>query len=89
VIAQPRGGQRDALQSSPAADECGADREHCITCGDEGAPMRVVSADDATAVCADEQLAFHDVAIELVGPVNPGDEVIVHAGVAIRHRRLT
>jgi hydrogenase maturation factor len=50
--------------------------------------MRVVSADDATAVCADEQLAFHDVAIELVGPVNPGDEVIVHAGVAI-HRRLT
>jgi hydrogenase maturation factor len=51
--------------------------------------MRVVGVDGATAVCADDQLAFHDVAVDLVGPVSAGDEVIVHAGVAIGHRGLT
>ncbi len=59
--------------------------EHCVTCGDEGISMRVIAADDATAVCRDADGASHSVAVELVAPVAPGDELLVHAGVAIRH----
>jgi hydrogenase maturation factor len=56
---------------------CGDD--HCITCSDEAVPMRVVEVRDATAVCDGDV----EVMIELVGPVEPGDELLVHAGTAI------
>ena len=57
--------------------DCGA--EHCVTCSDEGVPMRVLDAgDDGLAVCDGGE-----VMTELVGPVAPGDTVLVHAGVAI------
>jgi hydrogenase maturation factor len=56
----------------------------CITCGDEGIPMRVVSVSGEGAVCVDEGGSRHEgVAVDLVGPVAPGDRVLVHAGVAI------
>jgi hydrogenase maturation factor len=60
-------------------------REHCITCGDEGVVVRVLQAGDATALCADGDGDEQDVAIELVSPVRVGDELLVHAGVALRH----
>jgi hydrogenase assembly chaperone HypC/HupF len=62
---------------------CGS--EHCITCGDDGVPMRVVRLDEARglALCEDGAGARHAVEIELVAPVAPGDEVLVHAGVAL------
>jgi hydrogenase maturation factor len=63
--------------------ECAADGGHCVTCGDEGIPMRVLSAGDATAVCADDDRRLHEVAIDLVAPVHKGDTLVVHAGVAI------
>ncbi len=63
----------------------GTSGEHCITCKDEGTVMRVIELRDGTAVCADELRARHRVAIDLVGPVSVGDELLVHAGVAIRH----
>jgi hydrogenase maturation factor len=69
-------------ERSPSA-ECAADGGHCITCGDEGIPMRVLSAGDATAVCADDDRRLHEVAIDLVAPVRDGDMLLVHAGVAI------
>lgn len=59
---------------------------HCVTCGDEGVPMRVLSVDDARglALCADERGARSTVEIALVDPVpGPGDELLVHAGVAL------
>ena len=59
--------------------------EHCVTCGDEGIPMHVIELRDGDAVCADADRARHHVAIELVEPVTVGDELLVHAGVAIRH----
>jgi hydrogenase expression/formation protein HypC len=59
--------------------------EHCITCGDEGIPMRVIELHDGDVVCADNERARHRVAIDLVEPVTVGDELLVHAGVAIRH----
>jgi hydrogenase maturation factor len=46
--------------------------------------MRVESVSGQDAVCVDEAGAHHErVAVDLVGPVTPGDRVLVHAGVAI------
>jgi hydrogenase expression/formation protein HypC len=61
---------------------CGS--EHCITCGDDGVPMRVLRLDDARglALCADDGGAHHTVEIALV-EAGPGDQVLVHAGVAL------
>jgi len=56
---------------------------HCITCSDEGIPMRVLSAGGETAVCRDEHGEHHEVMIDLVAPAQAGDELLVHAGVAI------
>jgi hydrogenase maturation factor len=55
------------------------DDGHCITCSDEGVPMRVIEVRDATAICDGDV----EVMIELVGAVEPGDELLVHAGTAI------
>jgi hydrogenase maturation factor len=59
--------------------------ERCITCSDEGLPMRVVESAgaDGIAICADEDGAVHEVAVDLVEGVTVGDEILVHAGVAI------
>jgi hydrogenase maturation factor len=64
--------------SAPSCEEPG-----CITCGDQGIPMRVLEPRGATALCEDERHERHEVAIELIGPVAPGARVLVHAGVAI------
>ena len=53
---------------------------HCVTCSDEGVPLRVRAVrDDGTALCDDGS----EVMVDLVAPVEPGDEVLVHAGVAL------
>jgi hydrogenase expression/formation protein HypC len=62
---------------------CDAASGHCITCGDEGIPMRVVEIGRDGALCADEAGATHEVAVDLVDGVAPGATVLVHAGVAI------
>jgi hydrogenase maturation factor len=51
-----------------------------VTCSDEGVPMRVVEArPDGIALCDGNV----EVMTDLVGHLNPGDEILVHAGVAI------
>jgi HupF/HypC family protein len=52
--------------------------DHCITCSDEGVEMRVLAVDDGLAHCDGGE-----VMTDLVGGVEPGDTVLVHAGVAI------
>jgi hydrogenase assembly chaperone HypC/HupF len=61
------------------------DEHHCITCGDDGVPMRVlrVDADRALALCEDEAGAHSSVEIALVDPVAVGDTLLVHAGTAL------
>jgi hydrogenase assembly chaperone HypC/HupF len=60
------------------------EHDHCITCGDEGVPMRVVSLREDGATCVEEDGTQHEgIAVDLVEPVAPGDHVLVHAGVAI------
>jgi hydrogenase expression/formation protein HypC len=62
---------------------CGDD--HCITCSDEGIPMRVLKLDPAreVALCQDEGGNRSTVETALVETVAPGDELLVHAGVAL------
>ena len=56
------------------------DDGHCVTCSDEGVPLRVVEVRDGTlALCDDGS----EVMTDLVQPVAPGDELLVHAGVAL------
>ena len=47
--------------------------------------MEVLELRDGFAICADERGDGHEVAVDLVAPVAVADEVLVHAGVAIRH----
>ncbi len=56
--------------------------DHCITCSDDGAPMRVLRVKDDLALCEDADGAHHTVEVALVDAA-PGDEVLVHAGVAL------
>jgi hydrogenase expression/formation protein HypC len=56
---------------------------HCVTCADDGAPMRVLHVDEeGLALCEDGCGKRHTVEVALV-EANPGDEVLVHAGVAL------
>jgi hydrogenase maturation factor len=60
------------------------DEHHCITCGDDGVPMRVVSVDAARglALCEDGDGARTSVEVALVDAA-PGDTLLVHAGTAL------
>jgi hydrogenase expression/formation protein HypC len=54
--------------------------DHCVTCSDEGVPMRVLEArSDGIALCD----GGVEVLTDLVGRVERGDELLVHAGVAL------
>ena len=56
-----------------------------MTCGDDGVPMRVVAleAEPGLAVCEETGGSRSTVDVQLVEPVARGDEVLVHAGVAL------
>jgi hydrogenase maturation factor len=56
---------------------------HCTTCGDIAIAMVVRELRGPSAICVDEHGVRHEVAIDLIGPLARGDEVLVHAGVAI------
>jgi hydrogenase maturation factor len=69
-----------------AAEVPGCDHETgCITCGDRAEEARVLRIDDARglALCRNAGGASETVEIALVGPVSPGDVLLVHAGTAI------
>jgi hydrogenase maturation factor len=57
----------------------------CITCGDVAVEMRVLRVDGerGLALCEAEG-GKETVEIGLVGPVTPGDELLVHAGTALQ-----
>ena len=68
-----------------SGESCWSPQGHCITCGDEATAMRVISLSSGSAFCADGEKAECEVLTDLVEPVLIGDELLVHAGVAIRH----
>ena len=56
----------------------------CITCGDEGIPMRVIEVDEIRALALCETAAGERSTVEIaLVDAGPGDEVLVHAGTAI------
>jgi hydrogenase maturation factor len=67
------------------ADRRDAASCHCITCGDDGEPERVLAIDEARglALCQAEDGARESVEIALVVPLAVGDTVLVHAGTAL------
>ncbi len=49
--------------------------------------MTVLAVEPGHALCADDRRTTHEVVVDLVAPVTVGDEILVHAGVAIQHLR--
>jgi len=60
--------------------------EHCVTCSDEAVAATVVAVEGPNAtVEADGRR--ERVGIELVEPVEPGDVLLCHAGIALEKLR--
>jgi hydrogenase maturation factor len=77
----------DPLANSAAPCD---DPTHCITCSDEGTPMRVLSvdADGTLGWCESERGEKSEVLMGLIENALEGDTLLVHAGTAlIRLRR--
>ncbi len=74
----------DPLGFEDLAPQCHPDHG-CITCGDEGIPMRVLEADpvQGLALCVDGEGAESEVETALVGDLTAGETVLVHAAVAL------
>jgi hydrogenase expression/formation protein HypC len=62
---------------------CTIDDDGCITCGDVAVALTVVEVGAYDALCRDTDGRTETVATELVGPLSPGDQVLVHAKVAL------
>ncbi|CAN5648325.1 hypothetical protein BH23GEM3_BH23GEM3_11380 [soil metagenome] len=72
------------MSRPPSPEDRCATEGHCITCSDEGVPMRVLEAgDDGLALCADAEGRRSEVMTGLVGAVSAGDTLLVHAGTAL------
>lgn len=65
----------------PGEGEC--DDGHCITCSDEGRLAEVVGAGSGALSLVRSASGLEDVDTTLVDPVEAGDLLLVHAGVAI------
>ncbi|MDQ3660795.1 MAG: HypC/HybG/HupF family hydrogenase formation chaperone [Actinomycetota bacterium] len=55
----------------------------CLVCGDVAVPVVVVESGAPDAVCEDAHGQRGRIGIELVSPVEVGERLLVHAGVAI------
>ena len=65
------------------AGNCVLNHDGCIVCSDAGIPVRVISIHGDDALCEDAAGAQAEIAVELVAPVQPGEILLTHGGVAI------
>ena len=65
------------------ADHCTLDHDGCVVCSDAGIPVRVVSVEGDDALCEDRAGNRAQIAVELVTPVEIGEVLLTHGGVAI------
>lgn len=72
----------DTIPQWPAG-ACTLDHDGCVVCSDMGIPVRVVALEDDDAVCEDAAGTRTVVAVELVQPVEIGEILLMHGGVAI------
>ena len=66
---------------SPAT--CTLDHDGCVVCSDAGIPVRVVFIQGDDALCEDAAGNQARIAVELVSPVQVGEVLLTHGGVAI------
>lgn len=66
---------------------CTLEDEGCTTCGDATVPVQVQSCDGRTARCVDRTGRSASISVDFVGEVQPGDVLLVHAGVALSRIR--
>ena len=59
------------------------DHEVCLTCGDVAIEMKVVRVDGDLAVCQAADGDVRTVEVALIGDVDEGDALLVHADVAL------
>ena len=71
--------ERDLMLS----DSCTLDHDGCVTCSDAGIPVRVISVEGDDALCEDAAGNRAQIAMELVAPVQVGEVLLTHGGVAI------
>jgi hydrogenase maturation factor len=62
---------------------CTLDHDGCVVCSDAGIPVRVVSVEGEDALCEDAAGNRAQIAVELVAPVQMGEVLLTHGGVAI------
>ncbi len=62
---------------------CTLDHNGCVTCSDAGIPVRVLSLQGHDALCEDTAGNRAEIAVELVEPVEAGEVLLTHGGVAI------
>lgn len=64
-------------------ESCTLDHDGCVVCSDAGIPVRVVSIEGNDTLCEDAAGNRTVIAIELVAPVQAGEVLLTHGGVAI------
>jgi hydrogenase expression/formation protein HypC len=69
--------------SGELAGYCTLDHDRCVTCSDAGIPVWVISLKDHDALCEDAAGNRAEIAVELVAPVEVGEVLLTHGGVAI------
>ncbi|BBY21528.1 HypC/HybG/HupF family hydrogenase formation chaperone [Mycobacterium stomatepiae] len=67
----------------PGSSHCDTTQDVCVTCSDEGLLGKVAAASAGETATVRTARGAEDVVTTLIGPVAPGDLVLVHAGTAI------
>ena len=70
-------------EAAMMAGDCTLDHDGCVTCSDAGIPVRVISLLGDDALCEDAAGNRAEIAVELVEPVELGEVLLTHGGVAI------
>jgi len=70
-------------EAAMMAGNCTLDHDGCVTCSDAGIPVRVISLAGHDALCEDAAGNRAGIAVELVEPVEAGEVLLTHGGVAI------
>ncbi len=71
------------MNYSMPAGNCNLDHNGCVVCSDAGIPVRVLSVEGDDALCEDAEGNRAQIAVELVAPVQAGEILLTHGGVAI------
>jgi hydrogenase maturation factor len=73
----------EEAESATFVGACTLDHHGCVVCSDAGIPMRVITLEGDDASCVDAAGNEAVIAVELVQPVEVGEVVLTHGGVAI------